>query len=162
LVRRLVAFVVAALVMIVLGSLMHSLMVQQAWIAATDMGDGVVPAALTLGERLDWIVTDLVGMETQAATLPNGIPSPPYGLITGIALLIAFLTAGVVSRFVGMRTVVFAVAGAVAIYVFTALRTFTGTVFVFGARGAMGLGLQMAVGLISGALFALLTRPRGA
>jgi hypothetical protein len=37
-----------------------------------------------------------------------------------------------------------------------------GTVGVFGARGTLGLGLQMSAGLIAGALFALLTTPREA
>jgi hypothetical protein len=156
--RRLVAFLVAALVMTVLGSLAHSLMVQQAWIAATDMGDGVAPAALTLGERFNWIVGDLVGMETQMA--PN---APPYGALTAVALLVAFLAAGLVARFTGLRTIVFAVAGAVAIFVlFSALKAAVGTVGVFGARGALGLGLQMTAGLIAGAVFALLTQRRWA
>jgi len=34
-----------------------------------------------------------------------------------------------------------------------------GTVGIFGARGATGLGAQMAVGLLAGVLFAKLTQP---
>lgn len=156
-VRRLVAFAIAALVMIVLGSIAHSLMVQQAWADAVVMGEGT-PAALPMGDRLSWIFTDLIGMETQMA--PN---APPYGALTSIALVLAFLAAGLVSRFTGLRPVVFAVAGAVAIFVlFTALKALVGTVGVFGARGMLGLGLQMTAGLIAGFVFAQLTAPREA
>lgn len=156
-VRRLVGFLIAALVMIVLGSIAHSLMVQQAWSDAVVMGEGT-PAEIPFGDRLNWIFTDLIGMETQMAS-----NAPPYGGLTTIALLVSFLVAGLVSRFTGLRTIVFAVAGAVAIFVlFTALKAAVGTVGVFGARGMLGLGLQMSAGLIAGAVFALLTTPREA
>ncbi len=148
-VRWIVAFLVAVAVMIVLGSLAHSLMVQQAWIAATDIGDGVVPATLSFAERASWILHDLTGM------------LPLFGSLAGVALLIAFLMGSLVVRFTGLRTIVFAVAGAVAIFVlFTALKMTLGTVGVFGARGTMGLGLQMAAGLVAGLVFAFLSRPR--
>jgi hypothetical protein len=153
---RLLSFVVAALVMVVLGSIAHSLMVQQAWAEAAGMASGSGPAALSFGERMSWIASDLIGMETRMA--PN---APPYGALTTIALLVAFLVAGLVARFAGLRPIVFAVAGAVAIFVlFMALKSAVGTVGVFGARGTMGLALQMTAGLVAGAVFALLTRPR--
>ena len=152
-VRRLVAFAIAALVMIVLGSLAHSLMVQQAWSDAVVMGEGT-PAALPIGDRVSWILTDLIGMETNV---------PPYGALTSIALLLAFLTAGLLARFTGLRPIVFAVAGAVGIFVlFFMLKWQLGTVGVFGARGMLGLGLQMTAGLIAGLVFAQLTTPREA
>jgi hypothetical protein len=152
-VRRLVGFVVAALVMIVLGSIAHSLMVQQAWADAVGMSEGA-PGVLSTGDRVNWVLSDLVGMEAN---------TPPYGALTTIALLIAFLAAGLFARFTGLRPIVFAVAGAVAIFVlFTALKMSVGTVGVFGARGTMGLGLQMTAGLIAGLVFALLTTPREA
>ncbi|MBL8782110.1 MAG: hypothetical protein JNL06_14335 [Alphaproteobacteria bacterium] len=152
-VRRLVGFVVAALVMIVLGSIAHSVMVQSAWADAVAMTEGA-PGALTIGDRLNWIVSDMVGMETNV---------PPYGALTTIALLIAFLAAGLMARFTGLRPIVFAVAGAIAIFVlFTALKASVGTVGVFGARGMLGLGLQMTAGLIAGFVFAQLTAPREA
>jgi hypothetical protein len=156
-VRRLVAFAIAALVMIVLGSIAHSLMVQQAWSDAVVMGEGT-PTELPIGDRLSWIFSDLIGMETQMAS-----NAPPYGALTSIALVLAFLAAGLVARFTGLRPIVFAVAGAVAIFVlFTALKATVGTVGVFGARGMLGLGLQMTAGLIAGFVFAQLTTPREA
>lgn len=151
--RRLIGFVVAALVMIVLGSIAHTLMVQQAWADAVGMTEGA-PGALSIGDRLNWIVTDLIGMEAN---------TPPYGALTTIALLIAFLAAGIVARFTGLRPIVFAVAGAVAIFfLFFMLKWQLGTVGVFGARGALGLSLQTAAGLIAGLVFAQLTAPREA
>lgn len=150
-VRRIVAFVVAALVMVVLGSFAHSLFVQDAWSQAAAQIEGTDPVAIPVADRVSWILHDLVGLE------------PLYGGLTGVALLIAFLAAGLLARFTGLRPIVFAVAGAVAIFVlFTIMKMQLGTVGVFGARGPMGLGAQMAVGLLAGLTFALLTRPREA
>jgi len=150
-VRRIVAFVVAAAVMVVLGSLSHSLFVQDAWSTAAGMGEQAGPVAIPMGDRINWILHDLIGLE------------PLFGGLTGVALFVAFLAAGLVARFTGLRLVVFAVAGAVAIFVlFTVMKMQLGTVGVFGARGTMGLGAQMTVGLLAGLLFAALTRPRDA
>ena len=147
-VRWLIGFVVAVLVMIVLGSLAHSLMVQEAWSAAVVDGEGV-PATLPVADRINWILHDLVGLE------------PLYGALTGVALFVAFLAGTLVARFTGLRPIVFAVAGAVAIFIlFTTLKMTLGTVGVFGARGTVGLSLQMAAGLIAGLVFTALTRAR--
>lgn len=149
-VRWLVAFVVAVAVMIVLGSAAHSLMIQAAWADAAAQGTGETPA-LTIGERVSWIVHDLLGM------------LPLFGGLSGVALFVAFLTGTFVARWTGLRILVLAVAGAVAIFIlFTALKAVLGTVGVFGARGAFGMGLQMAAGLIAGLVFAMLSRPREA
>jgi hypothetical protein len=147
--RRIAAFVVAAAVMVVLGSAAHSYLVQEAWSVAAGQAAGSSAAAIPFADRLSWAVHDLGGMIR------------PYAGLTSIALLIAFLIAGVVARFSGLRVVVFGIAGAVAIFVlFTALRMILGTVGIFGARGAVGLAAQMAVGLAAGLLFARLTAPR--
>jgi len=146
--RRIVAFVVAAAVMVLLGSAAHSYFVQQAWSAAAGLADGTAPAAIPFADRMSWAVHDLGGL------------FPAYGTLTSIALLIAFLIAGAVARFTGRRGIVFGAGGALAILVlFTALRTFLGTVGIFGARGPMGLAAQMAVGWLAGMLFARLTVP---
>jgi hypothetical protein len=147
--RRIVAFVVAAAVMVVLGSAAHSYFVQEAWSIAAGQADGTAFAAIPFADRVSWIVHDLGGMIR------------PYGIVTSIALFIALLTAGAVARFSGFRVIVFGVAGASAILVlFTALKMLLGTVGIFGARGAIGLAAQMAAGLVAGVLFAQLTRPR--
>lgn len=149
-VRWVIAFVAAAAVMIVLGSVAHSLMVQRAWAEAVLAGEGV-SATLSMGDRVGWILHDLVGM------------LPLFGSLVSVALLIAFLTGSLVARFTGLRTIVFAVAGAVAIFaLFTLLKMQLGTVGVFGARGNMGLGLQVVSGMIAGLVFAFLSRPRAA
>jgi hypothetical protein len=82
----------------------------------------------------------------------------PYAALTSIALFIAFLIAGLVARFSGVRVFVFGLAGALALFtLFTLLRMTLGSVGVFGARGSVGLAAQMAVGLAAGVLFARLT-----
>jgi hypothetical protein len=148
--RRIVAFVVAAAVMVVLGSTAHSYLVQEAWSIAAGQADGTAPAAIPFADRVAWAVHDLGGMIL------------PYAATTSIALLIAFLTAGLVARFTGLRVIVFGIAGALALFVlFMVLKVLLGSVGIFGARGAIGLAAQMAVGLGSAVLFALLTRPSG-
>jgi hypothetical protein len=147
--RWIAAFVAAVAAMVVLGSAAHSYFVQQAWSMAAGQAAGTAPVAIPFADRVSWAVHDLGGMLLS------------YGALTSIALLIALFTAGVVTRFSDRRVLVFGVAGAVAIFVlFTALKIFLGTVGVFGARGAIGLAAQMAVGAIAGVLFARLTPRR--
>jgi hypothetical protein len=144
--RRIVAFVVAAAVMVVLGSAAHSYFIQQAWSMAAGLADGTAAAPIPFADRVSWAAHDLGGMIL------------PYAAITSIALLIAFLIAGMVARFSGLRVPVFGVAGAAAIYVlFAVLKALLGTVGIFGARGAIGLAAQMAIGLLAGLLFSHLT-----
>ena len=147
--RRVAAFVVAAVAMIVLGSAAHSIFVQQAWSSAAGLATATAPAAIPIADRISWAAHDLVGMFV------------PYSAVTSIALLIAFLMAGALARFTGFRAIVFGVAGASALFtLFTVLRSVLGTVGIFGARGANGLAAQMAVGAIAGVLFAQLSKPR--
>jgi hypothetical protein len=148
-VRRIAAYVAAVATMVVLGSLAHSWFVQQAWIDAATSAGAVPDAALSVSDRISWMTHDLVGMQ------------PLYGGLTAVALLIAFLASGLVSRYTGLRTIVFTVSGAVAIFVmFTIMKSQLGTVGVFGARGTMGLGAQALAGLVAGFVFALLSRPQ--
>lgn len=142
------AFVAALVVMVLLGSIAHSLFIQDAWSNAVAAAEGA-PGAIPMDHRLAWIAHDLVGLE------------PLYGMLTAVALLVAFLVAGLLARFTGLRPIVFTVAGAVAIYVlFWALRENLGTVGVFGARGTWGLAVQVLAGATAGLSFALLTRAR--
>lgn len=148
-VRWIIGFVVAQAAMVVLGSIAHSYFVQEAWSMAAGQAEGAGPVTLSIAERLNWIGHDLIGLQ------------PLYGLLTGVALLIAFLAATLLARFTGLRAIVFPVFGAAAIFVlFAVIKWQLGTVGVFGARGEMGLGAQMLAGLLAGALFATLTRPQ--
>lgn len=143
-VRWLGAFVSAVVITAVLGSVAHSLFIQSAWLAASGAG-----AELPTGDRISWITHDLIGLE------------PLYGGLVAVALLIAFLASMLLTRFTGLRTIVFPVAGAVAMFtLFTIMRMELGTVGVFGARGTMGLAAQIAAGLVAGLVFALMTAPR--
>jgi hypothetical protein len=148
--RRVAAFVVAAAAMVLLGSAAHSYFVQRAWSGAAGDADGTMPAAIPFADRISWAAHDLFGMFL------------PYCALTSIALFVAFLVAGALARFTGFRATVFALAGALAIFVlFTVMRSVLGTVGVFGARGSGGLAAQMAVAAVAGLLFARLTKAHG-
>jgi cellobiose-specific phosphotransferase system component IIC len=143
------AFVVAAAAMVLLGSVAHSYFVQQAWSMAAGHAYGTAPAAIPFVDRISWAAHDLIGILL------------PYGALTSIALLVAFLIAGALARFSGFRVIVFGIAGALALFVlFMTMRRVLGTVGIFGARGPAGLAAQMAIGAIAGVVFARLTAPR--
>ena len=145
--RRVGAFVLAAAAMVLLGSAAHSYFVQRAWSSAAGHAHGTAPAAIPFSDRISWAAHDLVGM------------FPPYCAVTSIALLVAFLIAGALARFIGHRVIVFGLAGALALFVlFTIMKSVLGTVGIFGARGPAGLAAQMAAGALAGVLFARLTR----
>ena len=149
--RRIIAFVLAAALMVVAGSASHSYFVQRAWSGAAAMAGGGATVSIPFGDRIAWAAHDLIGMIVG------------YSALTSIALLVAFLLAGALARFSGGRTLVYGIAGAAAILVlFSILRMVLGTVGIFGARGTAGLGGQMLVGFLSGLLFAQLTPPRKA
>jgi hypothetical protein len=145
--RRVTAFVVAVAAMVLFGSLAHSYFVQRAWSGAAGHAYGSAPVAIPFVDRISWAAHDLFGMFL------------PYCLLTSITLCIAFLIAGALARFIGFRALIFSLAGAMALFVlFTVMRSLLGTVGVFGARGAAGLSVQMAVGAIAGVVFARLTK----
>lgn len=144
--RWVVAFVVAAVSMVLLGSAAHSYFVQRAWASAAGQAYGTAPAAIPFADRISWAAHDLFGMFV------------PYCAVTSIALFVAFVIAGGLARFTGFRVILFGLAGALAILVlFTVMRSLLGTVGIFGARGPVGLAAQMAVGAVAGVLFARLT-----
>jgi hypothetical protein len=144
--RRTAAYAVAVAVMVMLGSGAHSYFVQRAWLTAAGWAGGTTQVSIQFADRMTWVARDLVGMMRS------------YGVLCSIALLVAFLVAGAVTRLTGHRTIVFGAGGALSIFLmFTALRTFTGTVFIFGARGTGGLIAQTAIGLLAGVVFARLT-----
>ena len=146
--RRVGAFVVAEVVMVLFGSAAHSYFVQQAWSRAAGHAYGTSPASIPFADRISWAAHDLFGMFL------------PYCAVTSIALFVAFLIAGGLARITGFRVIVFGVAGGSSLLVlFTIMRNLLGTVGIFGARGPAGLAAQMAVGAVAGVLFARLTRP---
>ena len=137
--RRVIAFVVAACVMVLLGSAASSYLVQRAWSGAAGLAGGTAPAAIPFADRISWAGHDLVGTFVL------------YSSVTSIALLVAFLIAGALARFTGFRVLVFALGGASALFtLFTILRSVARDRGYFGARGPVGLAAQMAVGAIAG------------
>lgn len=145
-VRRIAAFLVSVAFAVVLSSVAHSLFIQAAWSEAAGMAEGAAPGALSVSERLSWIAHDLAGMETN---------SPPIGPVIAVALLLGFVVAGLISRFVGLRTIGFVSAGAVAFFVmFMAIKATQGTIGLAGARSVFGMSAQLIVGALSGWIFA--------
>jgi hypothetical protein len=144
--RRFLAFLLAILTMVVLGSTAHSLFVQHAWQSAAASVSPASEVGIATADRLQWVLHDLVGME------------PIYGVLTATALLLGLLVAGAVARFTGGRLVVFALGGASCIFaMFSLLKLILGSVGVFGARGAAGLAVQMLAGLLAAVVFAAAT-----
>jgi hypothetical protein len=147
--RRIIAFVVAVAVLIVLGSLTQSLFVQAAWSRAAAAAEGGAAAAIPFADRIAWAGHDLAGILV------------PYGAVTSITLLTSLLAAGAVAHFTGRRVMIFGIASAIGIFaLFTIIRQVVGTVGIFGVRGPFGLAAQMAVACVAGALFAQITRSR--
>jgi hypothetical protein len=147
--RRVAAFVVAAIAMVLLGSAASSYFVQRAWSSAAGHAYGTAPAAIPFADRVSWAAHDLFGVFV------------PYCGLTAISLFAAFLIAGAVAHFTGFRVFIFGLAGALALFtLFTTLRHVLGTVGIFGARGPAALAAQMAVGAVAGVIFARLTGPR--
>jgi len=144
--RRGGAFVIAVALMAFLGSLAQTWRVQQAWSLAAGAAGGGAAVPIPLRERLDWFRHDLVGLAL------------PYGVLGSIALLTGFLVAAYVVRRTGHPSAVFAAAGGAAILsLFELLRAVLGTFLMFGARGAVGLALQVGAGVLAGLIFARLT-----
>lgn len=145
--RAFVAYLIAAAVTFAAASFAHTQMVLNELAA---MG-----APVDIGLRFSQAIADMQGL------LASGSPPGIFPAIIAIGLLIAFPVAGLVARLApGLRWFVFMVAGAAAIFViFTALKTSLGTVGLFGARGAIGLALQMGAGALGGLVFTIL-KPR--
>jgi hypothetical protein len=141
--RAIIVFALVLAVTVVLGATAHSLFVMDAWANAAGQAAGTAPPVLAMSDRIAWITHDIAGM------------APLYAILVGIAFAIAFTVAGLLARITGLRTIVFIVAGAIAMVVlFETVKVMLGTVGVFGARGTMGLAAQAAVGAIAGLLFA--------
>lgn len=145
--RALIAYVVAVAVAFAAASFAHTQMILNELAA---MGAPVGP-----GLRISQGFADMAGLMTSGAT-PGIFPG-----IIAVGLLVAFLVAGLVARISpGLRWFVFMVAGAVAMAViYSALKSALGTVGLFGARGTIGLALQMGAGALGGLVFTRL-KPR--
>ncbi|MGF1456554.1 MAG: hypothetical protein ACFB6R_14400 [Alphaproteobacteria bacterium] len=146
-VRVVIGFVLAWAVGLVVFSVTHTQFVIQ---RMTGLG---VP--ISIQERLDWTMTDLVGLNDFSA------PSEILPVILLIALLVGFgVAAGLTRLFRGLRLPVFLTAGFCAVVaLLLVLETALGLMPIAGARG---LGPQLVhglAGLVAGAVFVTLTAP---
>ncbi|XBQ16517.1 MAG: hypothetical protein ABL308_01260 [Oceanicaulis sp.] len=108
-----------------------------------------IGAEISAGPAVSMIAYDLAGL------------GPLYGAILGIGLLVAFLAGSALNRFTGLRTIVFAGAGAVcvAVALFLMEQVFFGVQMIAGARTVTGFLAQVIAGGAAGLLFAALTPP---
>lgn len=142
--RLIFAFMVAVVLLGLLGAGASSLIVQAAFPA---MG-----VDLTLAERLSMLAFDIRGM------------GPIYGAVMAPGLILAFLTAGGIAwAMPGLRPFVFALAGAATVLVALFAMTLSfGFVPIGGARTLGGLASQAGAGALAGLAFALLKPARAA
>ena len=98
--RRIIAFVVAVAVLVILGSITQSLVVQHAWAVAAGHADGGAPVGIPYADRMAWIAHDFAGIFVS------------YGGVMAGTLLVALLVAAWLARFTGHRVVVYGVASA--------------------------------------------------
>jgi len=139
--RMVLGYILAVVVVLIVGAGAH---------AFFNQGDlAALGADFTIGQRVEWIIHDIIGM------------APLYGAIMGTALLIAFLVAGLVSRFAsGLRSIVFAVAGAIAVGVaLTAMTQVFGITAIASAREMDGFIGQAIAGALAGLTYVMIKRP---
>lgn len=139
-VQAIAGYVLAVIVMIVVGGAMH------AWFNQADLA--TLGAEFTLSERISWAFHDIIGM------------APLYGPIMGAGLLVAFLVAGLIARRMpALRTVVFVVAGAVAVAVaLVVMRAVFEITPIASAREMDGFIGQVIAGALAGLTFTLVKR----
>jgi hypothetical protein len=147
--RAILAYLAASAATFAAASFAHTQMVLNELAA---MG-----APVDAGLRFTTAVSDMIGL------LASGSPPGIFAIIIAVGMLVAFPVAALVTYLAPhLRWFVFMVAGAVAMFViFTALKSALGTVGLFGARGTLGLALQMGAGALGGLVFTLL-KPRAA
>lgn len=107
-----------------------------------------IDADIGIGPRLSMTLYDLMHFGSV------------YIIFIGLGTLVAYLFGLIVYRFVGFgRPIVFAVAGAVAMFVMLMLmkHAFFGIQMVAGARSGFGIALQMMAGAVGGLIFEHLT-----
>ena len=139
--RMVLGYILAVVVVLIIGAGAH---------AVFNQGDlAALGGDFTFGQRVEWIIHDIIGM------------APLYGAIMGAALLVAFLAAGFVSRFAaGLRTIVFVVAGGVAVAVaLIAMAQVFEIMPIASAREMDGFIGQAIAGALAGLTYVLIKRP---
>jgi hypothetical protein len=142
--RTILAYAVATAVTFVAASFAHTQMVLNELSA--------LGAPVDAGVRFTTALSDMIGL------LASGSPPGIFAIIIALGMLVAFPAAALTTYLApNLRWLVFMVAGAAAMFViFTALKSALGTVGLFGARGTMGLALQMGAGALGGLVFTIL------
>ena len=140
-IRRIAAFVVAALIAFATASLIHT---QVILAGLTELG-----ADVPLPLRISTSLTDLAGL------------APAFGPVVAIALLLGLLIAGFARRYIPLpRAMAFAIAGAGAMATALWLMQLSFDITpIASARTAGGLLLLCFAGGLGGIIFAFGTKP---
>ncbi len=142
-IQTVLGFIAAVITVVILGAASHAI-INQGDLAA-------IGAQFTAMERIQWIGHDIVGM------------GPLYGAIMGVGLFIGFIVAGFVAR-IGLRPIVYIVAGAVAVVVSLIVvgMAFPGGVTpIASTRELDGLIGQAIAGALAGLAY-VLVKPKAA
>lgn len=138
-VRVLLAFLTAAVIAAALGSTASTHFVLE--------GLSSLGVALTQDQRISATLHDLAGM------------APTYLGALSPGLIIAFVGAHYVAKVIGLRTIVFMVAGGAAVSTtLFSMSEVMGLMPISGARTDLGFGAQAASGVAAGLIFSLLKR----
>lgn len=140
-IRRIAAFVVAALVAFVAASLIHTQIILA---GLSDLG-----ADIPLSLRISTSLADLLGL------------APSFGVVVAIALLLGLLVAGLARRYVPLpRPLAFAIAGAGAMATALWLMHLGFDITpIASARTTGGLLMLCLAGALGGVVFAIGSKP---
>ena len=113
---------------------------------------GALNVDITLGDRLYMTTQDILGL------------FPIYGSVVFIGLLIAFLIAFLIRKFMNITTWhLYTLAGATAMLAIVMIMdSLLNLAFLAGARSTSGIVFQVLAGLIGGAVFAYLRKQKQA
>jgi hypothetical protein len=138
--KRIGYLILAAITGFVFASIMHT---QSVLAKLTE-----IDIRISVSER--WFATwqDLIGL------------APTYGIIIFVALTLAFSITGLINKKIkASPRVLYPIAGGAAFFIMlTAMQPILDVTLIAGARGVVGLLLQVSAGVIAGVCFAQLLK----
>ncbi|WP_371195701.1 hypothetical protein [Glaciecola sp. SC05] len=109
-----------------------------------------IDVIITVSERLNTTWHDLIGL------------APTYGLIICITLLLSFSVAGLLNKKLkASKHIIYPLAGGAGfLLMLIAMQPILGVTIIAGARGTIGLLLQISAGVLAGICFAQFRRTK--
>lgn len=138
--KRFAYLLMASIVGFVFASMLHT--------QAVLGGLSEIGIIISFSDRLSTTIQDMLGL------------APSYGLIILIALTIAFSVTGLINKRLQTRAwYLYPLAGAAAFLVMLlAMQPILNVTLIAGARGTLGLAMQVSAGLIAGICFSALLK----